>query len=100
MISIYYPDDCEWRYVPIIQNDEIPEIIPLKEKLEDEIDKLNKAIYNYGSDICLSFNEDDIKYIIIPEYDDFKKLLSFFQKNNKENLISKILVWKQIKEDL
>lgn len=97
---IYYPDDCEWRYVPMIEDEEIPEIIPLKEKLEEEIEKLNIAINNHGSQICLSFNEEDIKYIIVPEYDDFKKMLSFLQKNNKENLISKILVWEQIKEDL
>lgn len=98
--DIYYPDDAEWRYVPEFSDDELPELISFEIKPNFQLEKYNKVLASEISKYKLYFEEEDIKYIIVPNKTSFNKIVKVLQKEGKEKLFSKLIIWKDIKEDL
>lgn len=99
--AIYFPDDCEWRFVPnIYHSNDIPEIIPMKSNSKDLVEMFNKALHSLNTEYNLKFSNEDIKYIIVPNKDAYDRLYNDLLDNSMLSLIPKILVWEQIKEDL
>ena len=99
-----FTDECEWRYIPDLSNTEFQQIY-----YDPNI--MNAGIMNEISNsltkiqgIALKFDYADLKYIIIKTKDDFIKLVSVIDKleiaqNTKHELISKIIIWDESKED-
>lgn len=99
-----FTDECEWRYVPNLSDTEFQPIYY-------DTDIINAGIMNEISNsltkvpgISLNFNYTDLKYIIIKTADDFVKLVSVISnlkidENQKNELISKIIIWDKSKGD-
>lgn len=99
-----FTDECEWRFVPDLSGSEFQQIY-------HDPNIMNAGIMNDISNsltkvpnISLKYDYADIKYIIINSTDDFVKLVSSIKKlrideNTKNELISKIIIWKNSKGD-
>lgn len=101
-----FHDEKEWRYVPNMMNGtELPLIIP-----EEDINDV--AIRNYSEAIkkCeklwLNIEYNDIKYLLVKNSIDRDLLIEFImseidiEMNNRYVLISKIIVYNEMEEDL
>lgn len=74
-------DDCEWRYIGTFQKAEAPNAIIEPELLTDiAIKKVNSALENVRNTAQLSFNYEDIQYIIVSTQADFNELISLVEK--------------------
>lgn len=99
-----FTDECEWRFIPDVTI------------LEYEQAYYDQTILNSGglvelsnsmigkSEISLQFNYSDLKYIIIKTIVDFEKLTDEISalkldEIEKNQLISKIIIWDKSKED-
>jgi len=99
-LSRFY-NEREWRYVP-----EIGEELGLPDRLDEsfayDLDKLSEANRKLRSSFQIKINPNDINYIIIKENAEMKELKSWIyskDRKNAEELLSKILVMEQIKDD-
>lgn len=98
-----FANEREWRYVPPISEDiqafiPIDEIKTAKQKLE-----LNQKI----SHLRLSFQPDDIKYLVVEKDNDINDLITHlrlakgkYQFNIVDRLSSRILTYEQIEKDV
>ncbi|MCK9372429.1 MAG: abortive infection system antitoxin AbiGi family protein [Sulfuricurvum sp.] len=97
-----FSDEREWRYVP--QNTDKNEFTLSKEVYEDEE---TKDAYDFMiSDIFLTFEPNDIKYIIIKDDSEIREFFSFlrdvkgkYSSHDVDRLTTRILTTEQIKED-
>ena len=97
-----FTDECEWRFIPKVSSEEFPEVL-----LDNEI--IRKDIFNsalaHADNTWLKFSVDDIKYLIVRNRADFQEVIkTILEKNGIENgtqhnLISKILVWDEVRGD-
>lgn len=91
-----FTDECEWRYIPSVANENMPGLLKESEILQR--DTLNEAL-GYATDTWLKYSVDNIKYLIIQNNEDFDILVdAITQKSNiseheKNILISKIILW-------
>jgi len=108
-INVRFYDEHEWRYVPdrnVMRRNKIewsiPEAIYLQPgKLADAHRKLETG------ETSLSFNADDIKYIIIEEESEINKMIgalrkikgSRYDRDTVDRLASRIITVKQIEND-
>lgn len=105
-ITKNFHDEHEWRYIPSFHENELPYI------LIQEDDILASEIYtesiNNTKNGLLQFAVDDIRYIFCDTLANRDRLIKFIKskktgkrltKNEKHILISKILVYDEIKED-
>jgi len=108
-------DEKECRYVPNILDERrnIKDSIPInfipKTNFEDENGRLDQGKYNKENQVIerykLLFKHDDIKYIIIEDNIKKKKIiksikmLEEYDKNDIDDLLTKILTLEQIKDD-
>lgn len=100
-----FTDECEWRYVPNMNGTGFPQVYYDESIIANSstMFKINDSLMKLPN-IALKFSFSDIKYIIIEEESDFKKLIDEIKKLNLETieeakLISKIMVWENSKED-
>ena len=99
-----FTDECEWRYIPDLSNTEFQQIYYDPNIMNAGImNDISNSLTNIKS-IALKFDYADLKYIIIKTKDDFIKLVSVIDKleiaqNTKHELISKIIIWNESKED-
>lgn len=101
-ISKNFTDECEWRFIPNVSLIDLPQVV-----VEDDaasIGKLNDTITENES-CWLKFDYTDIKYIIIPTEEEFSLMCNAIEsvvgddKEIKQRLISKIILWSDAKED-
>lgn len=95
-----YMDECEWRYVPKVSDIEYKQIY-----CNEEILNRGGSFFKELSDsmigqsrVLLTFNYNDLKYIIIKNMDDFSRIVDEIEhfdikKEEKQFLISKIIIW-------
>lgn len=98
-----FTDECEWRYIPNVSIAGLPQAITEKDLFSKNL--WNKAL-EVSNGCWLRFNVDDVKYIIIKDRTDFDAVASIINhKKNMESgsvdrLMSKILIWSDIRGDL
>ena len=97
-----FTDECEWRYIPNVSLAGFPQAI-----MESEL--YSKNTWNMAlesTENCwLKFEVDDIKYIIIKTRGEFDALSHAIKQKNLDpgsidRLISKILIWSDLRRDL
>lgn len=100
----YFTDECEWRFIPDLTVLKLPQIIVDQSAIESKIYyKYNNAIKN--NDIAsLSFEYNDIKYIVVDKSEDIDKLIECVkglqvEERIKYQLISKIIIWEESRRD-
>ena len=101
--KIWFTDDCEWRFV---SNDELLECIidngMTEEEYEEYIKNINIVIAEDTKLAKLKFDIDDIEYIIVDTIDSVFELKRYFTDKNLEQrfeqLVTKIIIWDNIKE--
>lgn len=97
-----FTDECEWRFIPDVSKDNLPQAITQAEIFSRQ--RLNETI-SICENCWLKFEAKDIKYIILQERNEFEQIVAMIAEkplSSKEitALISKILVWPEVKGDL
>lgn len=102
-----FTDECEWRYVPDLREEELPMVIADDWKINTYLHEFNKVLGSCSS-ASIKFNYDDLKYVMIDNISTFADLLSEIDKwcqggeiseSDANKLLSKVLVWDEIKGD-
>lgn len=101
-----FHDEKEWRYVPYIDKSiDLPLIIPQEHTHVNAYKPYSDAIKNYKQ-MWLCFEYKDIKYLFLENEADRQDIINYIMeeldidKNEKYELISKIIVLDQIEEDM
>lgn len=100
-----FTDECEWRFVPDVTSLNMEEIVTNSERMSEGTRTLMSNSLEGRNESSLSFEYDDIKYIILHDASAYHSFFSFIQNLDeitevqKQRLISKILVWSEIEED-
>lgn len=101
-----FHDEREWRYIPNMRSQyELPLLIP-----QNRLNPKAYSLYSKGiakiEELWLKFEYENIKYLIVKDDSDQKELIRFILKgipeinsDDKALLISKIIVFEDIKED-
>jgi hypothetical protein len=103
-LNYRFADEREWRYVPPLDTPGVEPFVAISNiKTKKEKDKYNQKV----SHIKLSFQPDDIKYLIVEKDSDINELIdhldyakSRFSPTILKRLASRILTVEQIKEDI
>lgn len=104
-----FHDEHEWRYIPDFESDELPFLLYRQDDIiaESSSQFYTKSITETKNGL-LNFNVSDIRYIFVDSILSREKLISFIKRKQKgkripraekDILISKILVYDEIKED-
>lgn len=104
-----FQDEHEWRYIPNINQAELPLM------LVDENDKKAEELSHIYTDSILNtkegvlkFEVEDIRYIFVDSVQNRDRLINFIRRKKKgrrlslqekDVLISKIMVFDELKED-
>lgn len=97
-----FTDECEWRFIPDVKSVKLPQAIT-----EEEIFSKNtwNGALTVSGECWLKFDADDVKYIILNSEDEFEKVAEVIKKKRLgaskcDKLISKILIWSEVRRDL
>lgn len=101
-----FHDEREWRYIPSVNTveTELPQIIPKEQMIPKAYSAYSDGILQCD-DLWLKFEYDNIKYLVVKNINDRKELIRFIYEDINANdeekfiLISKILVFNELKED-
>lgn len=102
-----FTDECEWRYIPDLSEEELPMVIADEWKMDNYLHDFNGALSRCSS-ASIKFNYDDLKYVMIDNASTFAGLLSEVDEwrqdgeisgDDANRLLSKVLVWDEIKGD-
>lgn len=109
IIKKNFQDEHEWRYIPKLESNELPlMLIEEKDILAEEVNKFYTDSIPLTTKGVLSFNVDDIRYIFVDTNQNRNKLIKFIRekrkgkrltRQEKDILISKIMVYDELKED-
>lgn len=97
-------DECEWRFVPDVTKLECPQVIYDEAILNGNLIDFSNALDGV-SEVSLNFEYSDIKYILVRSHNDLKALtkeilaLNNIEDMERYELISKIIIWDNAKED-
>ncbi len=96
-----FTDECEWRFIPDVSQRDLPQAITQTDIYSRS--RLNETIA-FCEDCWLKFEAEDIKYIILQSYDEFEQVVATtaekaLSSKVETQLISKILVWPEVKGD-
>ena len=100
-------DECEWRFVPDARALDMPTIVHEEWALNNYLDHYSSALAG-KSEVSLQFEIQDVKHIILRNSEDFSLLLDSADGWRKKNvltereiyqLLSKVLVWDEIRGD-
>ncbi len=96
-----FTDECEWRYIPDIKKINLPQAVTEQDICS--LPTLNETLFN-SPETWLKFKYDEIKYIIIKTNDEFEYICNLVKKitnteEEKNRLISKIIVWENSRRD-
>lgn len=104
-----FQDEHEWRYIPEFKPGELPLMLVEEEEISAEV--INNVYTNsipLTSEGKLKFEVDDVRYIFVDTAENRSKLIKFIRgkrkgkrlsKFEKDLLISKIMVYDELKED-
>lgn len=102
-----FADECEWRYIPDLSKIGISQIITDEVVVANWKQTYNDLLSNEES-VAFNFEYADLKYIVIKDTIDFRKLIEIINEWGTNKLISdkelydllpKILIWDEIKGD-
>lgn len=101
-ISRIFTDECEWRYIPNVLVESLPQAVTDKEQFS-----INKSLNPTlaSKDSCwLKFTYEDVKHIILQKDEDFKAFCTLLDNHTisietKKKLISKVIIWNDSKGD-
>ena len=99
-----FTDEFEWRYVPDVSRLELPQfLLDESQLLEEPLNRLSNVLDNNPLS-SVPFETTDIKYIIIKDMSDYQRIIDCFnsleeKRGLKDFLVSKVLVWEDVKED-
>lgn len=103
-----FTDEKEWRYIPKIQDDDkIQLIIPQDYAGDENVHNMYSEGMKKLRHLWLTFNYDDIEYIMVETKSDRKDFIDFIMNNESINcdtikkyeLISKIIVYNVVRKD-
>lgn len=104
-----FQDEHEWRYIPKLESSELPlMLIEEKDILAEKVNKVYTDSIPLTTKGMLSFNVDDVRYIFVDTNQNRDKLIKFIRRKrkgkrlsrqDKDMLISKIMVYDELKED-
>lgn len=98
-----FSDECEWRYIPNVTCLDMPQVIT-----DDALKGMVLADYSNSLDgvdaVSLSFEYEDLKYVIVETQKDFYELINEIEswnldEANRCTLMSKIMVWENSEGD-
>ena len=104
-----FQDEHEWRYIPEFKLGELPLMLVEEEEIRAEV--INNVYTNsvpLTSEGMLKFEVDDVRYIFVDTVENRSKLIKFIRgkrkgrrlsSQEKDILISKIMVYDELKED-
>jgi len=102
-----FADECEWRYIPDLSKLGMSQIITDEDVIANWLKTYNDMLSNEES-VTLNFEYADLKYVVIKDINDFRKLIDIITEwesnrliSNKElyDLLPKIIIWEEIKGD-
>lgn len=97
-----FTDECEWRFVPGVSSEELPQVLVDDDVVRKEL--FSKSLIE-AKNVWLNFLFDDIKYIIVKNREDADKIIKIIiakrniKRFEKYSLISKIFIWDEMKGD-
>ncbi|HEL1811304.1 TPA: abortive phage resistance protein [Streptococcus suis] len=104
-----FQDEHEWRYIPKLNPRELPLMLIEEEEIRaEEINKIYTDSILQTRDGVLKFDVEDIRYIFVDTVQNRNKLIQFIRgkrkgrrlsSQEKDILISKIMVYDELKED-
>jgi hypothetical protein len=101
-----FHDEREWRFIPqSSEGEKIPLVINKNNSIPGKENEYNNLIESNNS-YCIKIPYNKIKYIIVANQKDRRNLMNYIlngevkaNNNEKLKLISKIMVFRQIRED-
>lgn len=98
-----FADECEWRYVPDVTIIDFPQAIPNESLINTGLLTKFNDVMNTNPKVSLCFEYAEIKHIIIQTQQDYKILVDAIAewniKDDKYDILSKVLVWENAKGD-
>lgn len=104
-----FQDEHEWRYIPKINQSELPlMLISEDDKRAEELNNIYTDSIPKTKEGVLNFDVEDIRYIFVDNIQNRDKLIKFIRSKKKgkrlssqekDVLISKIMVYDELKED-
>lgn len=104
-----FQDEHEWRYIPKLESSELPLMLINEEDiLAEEVNKIYTDSVPLTIKGRLNFDVEDVRYIFVDTVQNRDKLIKFIKKKrkgkrlssqDKDILISKIMVYDELKED-
>lgn len=100
-------DECEWRYIPDVEPLDMDMVIRDEWTMNNYLNEYS-AVFEGNTQVSLKFEYDEVKYIMVQNSDDFSELLRTVEKwedkqsigaGEARRLLSKVLVWNEIKGD-
>lgn len=96
-----FTDEREWRYIPDVKGSDLPQAVPETEIFS--VFTLNEALKE-SRNCWLQFGAADVKYIILNSDEEFNQIVDVIKSKGLETtlvdrLISKIIVWSDVKGD-
>lgn len=100
-------DECEWRFVPDVSTLDMPMAVSDAWKIDNYLDAYSSALATVP-EVSLKFSVQDVKHIIISATEDLSTLMKASEEWQEEGvfsdqeiyqLLSKVLVWDEIKGD-
>lgn len=98
-----FSDECEWRFIPNVSVLEMPQIIT-EDSLVGRVLNVFSDSLDGKPEVSLSFEYEDLKYIIVETSHDFYELSNEIgnwnlNEDEKYTLLSKIIVWENSEGD-
>ena len=104
-----FQDEHEWRYIPKLKPNELPlMLIDDEDILVEEVKNIYTNSVPLTTKGVLNFDVEDVRYIFVDTVQNRDKLIKFIKKKrkgkrlssqDKDILISKIMVYDELKED-
>ncbi|HGD1433806.1 TPA: abortive phage resistance protein AbiGI [Streptococcus agalactiae] len=108
-ITKNFQDEHEWRYIPKLNPKELPLMLVEEEDIRaEEINKIYTDSISQTHDGVLKFDVSDVRYIFVDTNQNRNQLIQFIRgkrkgkrlsTQEKDILISKIMVYDELKED-
>lgn len=98
-----FADECEWRFIPDVSVVGMPPIITQNDLVGRVLDEFNKSLDGV-KEVSLPFDYSELKYVIVKSISDYENICAEIDswnlvKGEKYTLLSKIMVWDNMKED-
>lgn len=99
-----YQDECEWRYIPLIQSEDVPLVLPRNRTTIRARDTYSGVLYNHP-EYWIKFDWDDVRYLMVPDEMAAKRIIQNIMDlslslSEKHLLISKIEISRQFTNNM